>query len=89
MKWIKDIKTNTQSWLAFLSGFVVTTTDEPDDTAIINEYFATYLQNIAADRIKPVSCEAEPLYQKPDTSEAHSKHPEKSLRTLSPLKQSL
>ena len=55
MKWLKDIKANTRPWLAFLSGSAANTSDEPDDTAIINQYFATYLQNVAADRIKPVS----------------------------------
>lgn len=51
MKWLKDIKANTRPWLAFLSGSAANTSDEPDDTAIINQYFATYLQNVAADRI--------------------------------------
>ncbi|MDD3305731.1 MAG: hypothetical protein PHO29_01340 [Acetobacterium sp.] len=77
MKWLKDIKTTTRPWLTFLSRFAASTTDEPDDTAIINEYFATYLQNMAADRIKPVSCKTS------------LKQPEKSLRALSPLKQVL
>lgn len=77
MKWLKDIKTTTRPWLTFLSRFAANTADEPDDTAIINEYFATYLQSMAADRIKPVSYETNLIF------------PEKPLRILSPLKQVL
>jgi len=90
MKWLKDIKTTTRPWLTFLSRFAASTADEPDDTAIINEYFATYLQNMAADRIKPVSCETDLIYQQQDnTCETNLKQPEKPLRALSPLKQVL
>lgn len=90
MKWIKDMKANTRPWLAFLSGFAASSSNEPDDTAIINEYFATYLQNVAADRIKLVSNETDLLYKKQDDScDANSKHPDKPLRVLSPLKQVL
>lgn len=85
MKWIQDIKASTRPWLTFLSGFVTITPDEPDETAIINDYFVTYLQNIAADQIKLVSCETEQL--KHETNEVPSQHPEKSLRTLSSIKQ--
>ena len=88
MKWIRDIKANTRPWIAFLSGFTVNTSDGPDDTAIINAYFATYLQNVAADQIKPVSCQTDLLSKKPvDSCDANSKHSEKPLRALSPLKQ--
>jgi len=89
MKWIKDIKANTRPWLAFLSGFVASTSDEPDDTAIINAYFATYLQNVAADQLKPVSCENDLSYKKHiDSCDLNTKHSE-PLRALSPLKQIL
>lgn len=88
MKWIRDIKTNTKPWLTFLSGFSMSTVDEPDDTAIINAYFATYLQNMAADQIKTVSCETDLFYKKhDDTCEENLRRPEKSMRALSPLKQ--
>lgn len=90
MKWLKDIKANTRPWLAFLSGSAVNTSDEPDDTAIINQYFATYLQNVAADRIKPVSGKTNLLYKKHnDCGDANAKHSETPLRVLSPLKQVL
>jgi hypothetical protein len=90
MKWLKDIKTNTRPWLTFLSGFTASTTNEPDDTAIINAYFAIYLQTVVADRINPVSCQTDLLYKKYDDScELNTKISEKPLRTLSPLKQVL
>jgi len=86
MKWIKDIK--TKPWLTILSGFIASTTNEPDDTAIITEYFAAYLQNIVAERTKPAACETNHLYNKPYTaSKTNLNHPEKPLRILSPLKQ--
>lgn len=86
MKWIKDIKANARPWLTFLSGFAASTSDEPDDTVIINEYFVAYLQNMVADQTKPVSYETD---LEDDHSETILKHPEKPLRALSPLKQIL
>ena len=88
MKWIKDIKANTRPWVTFLSGFAASTSDEPDETAVINDYFATYLQKMAADRIKPISC-VDNLSHKAgeEPSEGNLNHTDKPLRTLSPLKQ--
>lgn len=88
MKWLNDILANTKTWFDFLSGLAVHSTNEPDETAIINDYFATYLQKMAADRIKPISGESDLLYKKhSDTCDANFKHPETPLRALSPLKQ--
>lgn len=86
MKWIKDIK--TKAWLTILSGFTASTTNEPDDTAILTEYFAAYLQNLVAERTKLAACETNLLNNKPYTvSETNLNHPEKPLRILFPLKQ--
>jgi len=80
MKWFKEIKTNTRLWLANLSGLAPNAAVETDETAIINAYFESYLQNMAADH----------LSQKYNESyETNIKHPEKPLRVLSPLKQVL
>lgn len=90
MKWLKDIKINYRPWLTFLSGSSADTADKPDDTAIINAYFAIYLQNIAADRINSDSAQVDLITEKyTDTCETNLAHPEKTLRALSPLKQVL
>lgn len=90
MKWLKDMKASTKPWLGFLSGLAINTTNEPDETAIINACFATYLQKMAADRIKPISDETDLLYQKQvSVSGANLKHSEKPLRALSSLKQAI
>lgn len=90
MKWLKDIKINSRPWLTFLSGSSAGTADKPDDTAIINAYFATYLQNIAVDRINSDSAQADLINEKyNDICETNLTPPEKTLRALSPLKQVL
>lgn len=87
MKWLKDIKANTRPWLAFLSGSAANTSDEPDDIALINQYFATYLQNMVADQLKSVSGNNNLSYKKHiDSCEMNAKLSE-TLRALSPLNQ--
>jgi hypothetical protein len=86
MKWIKSIKTTARPWATFLSGFIARTSADPDETAVINDYFVTYLQKMAADRIKPISCDDLSHKACEDPSEGNLNHTDQSLRTLSPLK---
>lgn len=88
MKWIKDLKTTTRPWVTFLSGFIARTSDDSDETAAINDYFVTYLQKMAADRIKPISCDDNLSHKACEAPcEGNLNHADKPLRTLSPLKQ--
>lgn len=90
MKWLKGIKKNSQPWLTFLSASSASIAEKPDDTAIINAYFATYLQNIVADQINLESVQTGLINEKfNNVCDSNCKHPDKTLCVLSPLKQVL
>lgn len=90
MKWLKNLKTSNKSWLTYLSKLATNTIEKPDDSVLVNDCFATYLQKMATDSAKPLPSEdillsdESLIINKPNT-----KHADKLLNTLSPLKQAV
>ena len=90
MKWIKNLKTSNNSWLAHLCRLTSNTNEKADDNVMINDCFATYLQKMATDKIKPIPSDENLLSKEyAIISEPNTKQADKLLKVLSPLKQAV